>query len=191
MKDWPWYGHLAVAVIIFLLAFLFYFKPKNREIQETRAERTKVEQEVMRLKAKKKQLDNIEKELAQLTNVLKELEQIIPEKKEIFNILRRIQQLAYDSRLNITKFIPQREIPQEFFVEQPISIEITGNYHNLGLFFDRLSRFARLFTIDSFRIKSLRQQTNALTISANFIAKTFIFREQPPPEQPPAKRRKK
>lgn len=191
MREWPWYGHLALVVIIFILAFLFYFKPKNQEIQDIRSERIKTEQEVLRLKAKKKQLDQIEKELAQLNTTLKELEAIIPEKKEIFNILRRIQQLAYDSRLNITKFIPQREVPQEFFSEQPISIEITGNYHNLALFFDRLSRFARLFTINSFAIKSLRDQSEALTISATFIARTYIFREQAPPEKPPAARRKK
>jgi len=173
------------------VAFLFYFKPRNQKIQEIRAERIKIEQEVARLQAKKKQLDQIEKELAQLNTTLKELETIIPDKKEIFNILRRIQQLAYDSRLNIIKFIPQREVPQEFFAEQPISIEITGNYHNLALFFDRLSRFTRLFTINSFAIKSLREQSEALTISANFIARTYIFREQPPPQKPPAARRKK
>ncbi|OQX55901.1 MAG: hypothetical protein B5M54_00325 [Candidatus Aminicenantes bacterium 4484_214] len=191
MRDWPWYGHLALAVIIFIVAFLFYFKPRNQKIQEIRAERIKIEQEVARLQAKKKQLDQIEKELAQLNTTLKELETIIPDKKEIFNILRRIQQLAYDSRLNIIKFIPQREVPQEFFAEQPISIEITGNYHNLALFFDRLSRFTRLFTINAFAIKSLREQSEALTISANFIARTYIFREQPPPQKPPAARRKK
>jgi Tfp pilus assembly protein PilO len=191
MKNWPWYGYAILAVVIFGLAYLLYFKPQTAEINRIKTERVKVEDEVVKLQEKKKQLDKIEAELATLTQTLKELEVIIPLKKEIDVILRRIQQMAFDSRLDIVRFTPKGEINREFYAEWPIPMDIRGNFHNLASFFDRLSRFARLFNIENFSIKALGNQTDDLTISSNFTAKTYIFLEEgaTPPAKPQDKRR--
>jgi Tfp pilus assembly protein PilO len=69
-------------------------------------------------------------------------------------------------------------INQEFYSEWPIPIEIRGSYHNLASFFDRLSKFARLFNIENFSIKTLPNQTEDVTISSTFTAKTYIFLEE-------------
>ncbi|MFQ6109449.1 MAG: type 4a pilus biogenesis protein PilO [Candidatus Aminicenantales bacterium] len=180
MKNWPWYGYLLLAVIIFGLFYLVYYKPKNQELKDLREERIKLEDEVAQLRMKKKELDKIEAEIKRMDIVLQELEAIIPQKKEISDILRRMQQLAYDSRLNIVKFIPKGEISKEFYSEWPISIEITGNYHNLAMFFDRLSRFSRIFNVEDFSIKAIEKQSEATTISATWTAKTYIFHEESP-----------
>ncbi len=181
MKDLPWYGHIVIALIIFGMFFLFYYKPRNEDLANLRAEREEAEREVMRLERKKAELDQIEKDIKTMDLQLQELETMIPHKEEIDVILRRIQQLAQDSRINIIKFIPQALIDQEFFSEKPISVEITGTYHNLGIFFDRLSKFSRLFNIENFSIKALSTQTDASTISASSTAKTYIFKETVPP----------
>lgn len=178
MRNWPWYRYLILAIIIFGLFYLLYFKPKNRELKTLKIERINAEEEVIRLRAKKDEVDQIETELKRMNKTLKELEAIIPRRKETSAILKRIQQLANDSRLNIVKFAPKGEIDKEFYSEWPIPIEITGNYHNLAIFFDRVSHFSRLFKIENFSIKSLKNQNEASTISANFTAKTYIFREK-------------
>ncbi len=114
---------------------------------------------------------------------LNKLEAIIPQKEEISNILKQMQELAYDTRLNITKFIQNPEIIKEFYAEQPISVAITGNYHNLAIFFDRLNSFQRLFNIENFSIKALQSQTDASTISAEWNVKTYIYREESKTEE--------
>jgi type IV pilus assembly protein PilO len=73
-------------------------------------------------------------------------------------------------------------VDKEFYYEKPISIEITGNYHNLAIFYDRLSNFSRLYNIEDFTIKSLREQTDTSTITAQSIATTYIFKEEVPEE---------
>ena len=107
-----------------------------------------------------------------------ELEAIIPEEQEIDVILRRIQQLAFDSRIDIVRFTPKALIAQEFFSEKPISMELTGNYHNIAVFFSKLSNFSRLFTMEDFSIKALRDQTDSLTVRTNSTAKTYVFHEE-------------
>ncbi|MDI6845348.1 MAG: type 4a pilus biogenesis protein PilO [Candidatus Saccharicenans sp.] len=188
MRNWPWYGYLILAVVIFALVFFFYFKPRNEELQDLRQQREKLEKEVQVLKEKKKELDKIEAELVVLTATLKDLEQIIPQQKEIAEILRRIQQLAYDSRLNVLRFQPKGEVKKDFYAEWPIDIEISGTYHNLGIFFDKLSNFARLFNVNNFQIKALSNQTENLTIGAKFITTTYYFLEEQPTQAKTAAR---
>lgn len=178
MKNWPWYAYIILAVLIFGLAYLLYFKPQNAELQRIKNERIKVEAEVASLQEKKKELDKVEMELVTLDKTLKDLEVFIPKQKEIDVILRGIQQLAYDTRLDIIRFAPRGEISMEFYSEWPIPIEVRGSYHNLAIFFDRLSKFARIFNIENFTIKPLSKQTDDLTISSSFTAKTYIFKEE-------------
>jgi type IV pilus assembly protein PilO len=180
MKTMPWYGSLIIAILIFVLAFFFFFKPKQEELKILRAERIKVEDEVRVLKQKERELKKIEEELVTLNAQLKSLESIIPLRKETADILRQVQQLAYDSRLELIRYAPQSEIKRDFYSELPIPIEITGSYHNLGSFFDRLSRFPRLFTVERFQIRALPQQSDASTVRATWTAKTYFFTEEPP-----------
>ncbi|OGD18156.1 MAG: hypothetical protein A2Y69_02345 [Candidatus Aminicenantes bacterium RBG_13_59_9] len=192
MKNLPWYGYIILAVVILGAAFLFYFKPQQAELGRIKAERQKVETEVQGLQQKKLQLDRIEAELATLTQTLKELEVIIPLRKETDVILRRVQQMAFDSRLDLIRFTPRGEINREFYSEWPIPMEIRGSYHNLASFFDRLSKFARVFNIENFTIKALGNQSDELTISSSFTAKTYVFMEEqatPAEATPQPKRR--
>ncbi len=183
MKDWPWYGYVLLAVIIFGLFYFLHYKGKNEELQSVREERIRTEAEIVQLRAKKAEMDQIEKDIEEMKVTLSQLETIIPVREEISDILRKIQHLAWDSRLNIEKFIPKADVDKEFYYEKPISIEITGSYHNLALFFDRLSNFSRLYNIEDFTIKSLRDQTDASTISAQSTATTYIFKEELPEEK--------
>jgi Tfp pilus assembly protein PilO len=179
MKNWPWYGYVVFAAAIFALAFFFYFKPQNAKLKALTAQRIKVEQEVQNLKLKKRELDKIEADIAAMTAKLKTLEVNIPQRKETADILRQIQALAYDSRLDVLRFAPGNEVNKEFYAEWPIPIQVSGNYHNLGLFFDKLSKFARVFTVENFSLKALGRQTDLNTVSANWTAKTYFFAEAP------------
>ncbi len=178
MRDWPWFAYVLIAVIILGLFYFVYYKPKDEEFKNIRDERIKVQEEVAHLKVKKEELDKIEAELEQMKVTLSKLEAIIPQEEEISHILKQMQQLAYDTRLNIVKFIQNPEIIKEFYAEQPISVAVTGDYHNLAIFFDRLNTFQRLFNIEDFSIKALRTQTDTATISAEWNVKTYIYREE-------------
>jgi type IV pilus assembly protein PilO len=180
MKQQNLVMYIAISVVLVGLFFFIYYRPRAGQLQTLKAKRIATQEEVSKLRAKKKEMDKIEMQLQTLQVTLKELQTVIPDKREISDILNRFQQLAFNCRLNITKFTPKGETPKEFYSEWPIPMEITGNYNNLGTFFDRLSRFGRLFTIERFTLKSLSKQTEAATLSASFTSKTYIFQETPP-----------
>lgn len=75
------------------------------------------------------------------------------------------------------------EKPGEYYQEWPINIQVDGNYHNLGIFFDRVSRLSRLVTIGNVKIKTQSKQTAAATISATCVATTYVYVEAAPEGQ--------
>ncbi|MBN1271807.1 MAG: type 4a pilus biogenesis protein PilO [Candidatus Aminicenantes bacterium] len=178
MKDWPWYGFVILGGILLLLVYIAYLKPKSQQLKDIRQEREKIENEVRDLRKKKRDLSNIEAQIKVLNEELAELETKIPRRKELSDIVKRFQKLASDSRLNIIAFNPREEVKMDFYREWPLPLEVVGNYHNLAIFFDQLSRFPRLFNVTEFNIRSLRNQNEVATISAALTAKTYIFIEE-------------
>ncbi|MDD8025510.1 MAG: type 4a pilus biogenesis protein PilO [Acidobacteriota bacterium] len=175
MNERPWYQYLLLCGIVAVMAFLVYFKPKQAALQGVRNDRIQIEDQVAKLQVKKRQIDKLQAELAELGKAIAELEPLIPAKKEEGEILRNVQQLAFDTQLDVLRFSPDREIPKDYYNEKPIAVEVVGSYHNLGLFFDRMLRFPRIFNIDDFTIRALASQTAETTISALFTAKTYFF----------------
>jgi type IV pilus assembly protein PilO len=107
------------------------------------------------------------------------------------DLMRRVQYLAAQSSLAIRKFTPTNTSQREFYLEVPVNVEVEGTYHNLGAFFDRISRMSRLVNIGNVKIKSNREQTISNTIAVTAVATTYVYQE-PPPEAPgPARARRR
>ena len=66
--------------------------------------------------------------------------------------------------------------------EWPIQLELDGTYHNLGLFFDRVSKFPRIINVATVRIKAKDKPQPGSTITASCTAKTYVLVEAPAPK---------
>jgi type IV pilus assembly protein PilO len=188
MKNQSWVVYVLLGLLLGGLVYIFFFKPRQAELSAARAELVNLENELTTLRAKKIQLNKIETELVDLSKALAELERIIPRKKESGEILRSVQQMAMDSQLELIHYTPEKEVARDFYSEQPIPIEVVGNYHNLGLFFDRILHFQRIFNIEDFSITALPSQSEASTITALFTAKTYFFFDESQIKKPEANR---
>ena len=100
-------------------------------------------------------------------------------------LLRRIRALTEQGDFNLLRFTPGNFNDRDFYSEWPIGITLQGTYHNLAMFYDRISRFSRIINVENLRISALRSARSTHTITADFIAKTFVYKETPPPAPPP------
>jgi type IV pilus assembly protein PilO len=103
---------------------------------------------------------------------------ILPEAKQTDDLLRQIQASALNSGLTIKLFQPQMIVQRDFFSEWPINMEVEGNYHNLGIFYDRLSKLKRVVNVSNVKITQMGSGENPnRTIRANYTATTFVYNE--------------
>jgi type IV pilus assembly protein PilO len=68
----------------------------------------------------------------------------LPDSKEIPGLLSSVSASAKESGLSLLGITPGKEVEKEFYSEIPISIDIRGDYHQIALFFDKVSRFTRV-----------------------------------------------
>ncbi len=74
-------------------------------------------------------------------------------------------------------FQPQAFVKKDFYSEWPIGVQLEASYHELALFFDRLSRFSRIINVESLSASASNKKGSSYTINAAFTMKTFIYGE--------------
>lgn len=178
VEEKPWYYALGIGVLIGALlagaVHWFYFKPLQEEIQAKKTELDGLNQEIAKGRAAERKLAQFREEVKRLELELSKLLQILPSKRNTEELIKRIETLTRQGDFTLLKFTPGEFVQKEFYAEWPIDIQIQGTYHNLALFFDRMSRFSRIVNVEDMTIKGL-EGVPGKSIGSNFTAKTFIY----------------
>src|SRR5215468_580423 len=178
VEEKPWYYALGIGIFIGALlagaVHWFYFKPLQEEIQAKKTELDGLNQEIAKGRAAERKLAQFREEVKRLELELSKLLQILPSKRNTEELIKRIETLTRQGDFTLLKFTPGEFVQKEFYAEWPIDIQIQGTYHNLALFFDRMSRFSRIVNVEDMNIKTL-DNVPGKSIASNFTAKTFIY----------------
>ena len=178
LEDKKWYYALAYGLVIGAVVagavHYAWFRPLNAEIKGKRAQLEGLQQEIQKGRAAERKLSQFREEVRRLEVELSKLLQVLPSKRNTEELIKRIETLTRQGDFTLKKFTPQDFIPKEFYAEWPIDIALDGTYHNLALFFDRMSRFSRIINVEALKISELSNVPQK-SISATFVAKTFIY----------------
>ncbi len=183
LESLPWYGQflvfLAIGIIILGIFYYVYYSPKQDDIAQIEKQIDAVEMEIKRAEKKKNKLSQMKEQLENTKEFLEKLKGILPEKEEISQIIKNIQSNISNTRLKIFSFSPkpERKDSNSVYIEKPYSIQVEGNYHNLGIFFDQLSRLKKIFTVDILRITTVKKSSAEFTVRANFTASTYLYKK--------------
>jgi type IV pilus assembly protein PilO len=97
----------------------------------------------------------------------------LPSKNEVADLLVDITQTGLASGLEFELFKPNNEQPKEFYAVLPITVNIKGNYHNLGQFVGGVAALPRIVTIHDIQLKVADTATRRLMMTAT--AKTYRY----------------
>jgi type IV pilus assembly protein PilO len=166
---------LVVLVVIVGVSYWFDWqdqleKIKNESVKEEGLRKTFLEKksEAINLPAYQKQLEDIEKQFGAL---LKQL----PGKSEMDALLTDINQAGLGRGLQFELFKPAgAETRRDFYAELPITIRITGNYHDIGAFASDISKLSRIVTLNDIGLTSVGKGSLALDATA----KTFRYLDE-------------
>ncbi len=189
----PWYFGLALGLGLSLIVFaLYHFKLSEGtrdEIAKAESQKADLEQKIAEGKAAKAKLPQFREQVSRLELELEKLLRILPARKNTPELIRRIRVLTQQAGFNLRVFDPaERLVDREFFKVWNIKLDLSGGYHELALFFDRVSRLSRIINIDNLTVTANRNQTNA-SLTARFTAKTFIYKDEEPAPPPPKGKR--
>lgn len=168
----------ALAVIILLILVLGYFldwgdqfaKLEAAQQQEVKLKATYVDKKrlAINLDAYKQQLKDIEQSFGAL---LKQL----PNKSEMDALLTDINQAGLGRGLQFELFKPApQETLTEFYAELPVSIKVTGSYHDLGSFASDVAKLPRIVLLQDMNIATGKEGV----LSMDAVAKTYRYLDE-------------
>ncbi|HUL21646.1 MAG TPA: type 4a pilus biogenesis protein PilO [Thermodesulfobacteriota bacterium] len=177
---------LILAVILCAIAGLYlwrFFLPSQQELSAAQGEGIKLENELNNSRAIARDLEKYNEQVAKLNEELRNALTQLPNEKEIPEILKTISSLGKESNLEFTLFRPKPEQPQQFFANVPIDLVALGSYHNVGIFFDKVSKLPRIINVVDFNLTKAkdtkdRKSENEILLRTSCVISTYRFIEQ-------------
>lgn len=181
----PWYGQVGLFVVLALAGvgvfYYFYVMPADAEMATRQQRLDGLKVEIAKAQSTANQLNQFRQQVAELEGRLESLKAVLPEQKDVADLLRRIQTLATQSNLAIRGFKPAASVTKDLHAEWPIGLQLDGTYHNLAMFFDRVSKFSRIINVSNISIQAKEKPEATSTITVDCVATTFVLLETKKP----------
>jgi type IV pilus assembly protein PilO len=178
----PWYGQLGAFVVLSAAGagafWNFYARDAQASIDQRRGQLAKLRQEIDRGLTTAKRLPEFRTEVSSLEAQLDRLRAVLPEEQDVADLLRRVQGMATQSNLAILGFTPHAVTKKQLHAEWPIGLKLEGNYHDLGSFLERVSKFPRIINVGDIKINARTNQSDGSTVTAECTATTFVLLDQ-------------
>lgn len=177
----PWWGQIAAFVLVCGGAvygfYNFFVSDFQAELNLKQTHLTALRVDINKGVATARRLPEFQAQVTDLEHRLETLRNVLPEQKDVADTLRRLQGLATQSNLTLLRFTPTPQKAQPLYTEVPYQLIADGSYHNLALFFDRVSKFPRIISIGDIAMTASPRQDPNSTIIADMTATTFVLQE--------------
>ncbi|GAB4170349.1 MAG: type 4a pilus biogenesis protein PilO [Geothermobacteraceae bacterium] len=175
-----------VLLLLLLLGLLagafvwFIFLPQQEELKSLQAESQRLQ---VRLQQDQRIANNLPKFQAEYERLKKRLEEALtelPNKQEIPSLLTSIAAVAKDNGLDVVRFQPGGEVNKGFYAEVPVSLRLSGTFHQVALFSYAISKLPRIVNLNNLSLKPTNTAGGRAILDINCTAVTFRFVENAP-----------
>ena len=177
---WPVLPKL-ITLFALLIGVVFsgYWFDWRNQVQELDGARTKEQQLRTTFLGKQKRAVNLDAYREQLATIEQEFGEMLkqlPNKSEMEALLTDINQAGLGRGLQFILFKPApKESKSEFYAELPISIKLTGTYHDMGAFASDVSQLPRIVTLSNISLKK-DKKSGGLEMAAT--ARTYRYLDE-------------
>lgn len=175
---------LGVAVICFLILGAGYWFVIADELEQ-RSVAQQQEQTLRETYLSKKLLalniDLYRSQMEEMQQTFGSLLRQLPNTTEVPDLLVDITQAGLGRGLEFSLFRPEKEQPKDFYAELPISLQVSGTYHELAQFISDVAALPRIVTFGDINITSGKSKTGQLSMQA--MARTYRYLDAATPTQ--------
>ncbi|MEO8542726.1 MAG: type 4a pilus biogenesis protein PilO [Burkholderiaceae bacterium] len=172
---WPALPRYAMllAVVVAVVAGLWFawISDSQVELEAEQAKEVKLRVDYQFKLAKAVNLEVLKKQREQVLQYVTQLEKQLPSKAEMDALLSDINQAGLGRSLQFELFRPGQVVVRDYYAELPISLRVSGRYHDMGAFASDIANLSRIVTLNNLTITP-RVDGNLLMEAT---AKTFRY----------------
>ncbi len=168
----PRYGlFLLTTLVVIIVLWFFWLGGSQDELQAEQTKELKLREDYKSKLTKAVNLDVLKKQREQVQQYVTQLEKQLPSKAEMDALLSDINQAGLGRSLQFDLFRPGQVAVKEYYAELPISLKVTGRYHDIGAFASDIANLSRIVTLNNLSITP--RPDGALSLEST--AKTFRY----------------
>jgi type IV pilus assembly protein PilO len=179
---WPLAFRLGVIALVFVAVLglgIYWFIIEDKA---PRLKRAQDEEQTLRVTLENKQrkaanYDAYKAQLAQMEQSFGTMLRQLPGETEIPSLIVDISQTGLAAGLQEKLFVPQNEIPRDFYAEKPITISLSGGYHEIANFVSGVAALPRIVTLHDINITP-DNPDNFDRLTLQVTAKTYRYIEE-------------
>lgn len=176
--SWPLLVKAAAWVLAFVVfvvvGYVYNISDLRDQLAQVEAKELTLKQEFEDKAYKAANLEALRKQMTEMEESFGALVSQLPTDTEVPGLLEDITNKGVESGLEIKSIKLQPEQAKEFYVELPISIEVTGTYHDFGTFVSGIAGLPRIVTLHDFKMTSDPKSPGVLSMSIS--AKTYRYK---------------
>lgn len=160
--------------VLLLGGYWFLWKDQIESLDQSRQEEQKLRAEYLEKKKQALNLDLYREQVKEIEQAFGALVRQLPNKSEMDALLTDINQAGLGRGLEFDLFKPGPETQRDFYAELPITVRITGSYHDLGRFASDVAQLPRIVTLNNLAISQTKD--GILTLDA--VAMTYRYLDE-------------
>jgi len=168
---------LALFALILLAGWWFLWADQLDNLAARQQAEEKLKQEFLSKKQQAVNLDLYVQQLNEIDRSFGALLKQLPNKAEVESLLVEVNQSGMGRGLQFELFKPGGEVVKDFYAELPVSVRLTGSYHDFGAFAGDIGRLSRIVTLNNISITTNPQAKDG-SLVLNAIAKTFRYLDE-------------
>ena len=165
---------LAVAAAVLVFLWFVWLKDLNDQLNTVRDQEEKLRQSYISKLQVAVSLDILKEQKQEIAQYVNSLEKQLPGKSEMDALLSDVNQAGVERNLQFELFKPGNLVLREYYAELPISLKITGRYHDIGAFAADVAGLSRIVTLNELNLApGDKKHPDQLTLNAT--ARTFRY----------------
>ncbi|HNO74344.1 MAG TPA: type 4a pilus biogenesis protein PilO [Nitrosomonas mobilis] len=168
----------ALTLLLLVIVTVGYFVDWQEQweaLEQAQAEEATLKQTYLVKKADAVNLDALRQQSAEIEQSLGALLKQLPDKSELDALLVDINRAGLGRGLQFELFKPATsETIREFYAELPVSVRVTGSYHDIGAFASDVAQLPRIVTLHNMEITPTADRQLVL----DAVAKTFRYLDE-------------
>ena len=177
-------------VLVIAVSTWFLFLPKFEDIKNLEKQLASAQTELAKAKKNAAELNDWRSKMKDRETKYKTVMRALPEKEEIPSLLSGISQAGKNAGLEMLLFTPKKDVEKDFYAEIPVDISVSGNYHNVAVFFDKVANLPRIVNIRNIKMAP-QGESGLLTTQCQAVTYKFIEESKSANNSRPKKRRKR